>query len=156
MLNQIERLVTEYERGKLSRRTLLAQLGALVTVAGLGRPALAADEKTPTFKALGLNHIALDVTNVPRARDFYQRHLGLTMRSDGGERNCFLDCGDHFVALFKADKPAMNHYCYSIRGYDAANAVERLKAAGLTPRRADNRVYFDDPDGLECQVAEMP
>ena len=29
----------------------------------------------------------------------------------------------------------------------------RLKAAGLTPRRRSDRVYFDDPDGLEVQVA---
>ena len=32
------------------------------------------------------------------------------------------------------------------------DAVARLKAAGLAPRRNGNRVYFDDPDGLEVQV----
>jgi hypothetical protein len=29
----------------------------------------------------------------------------------------------------------------------------QVKAAGPTPRREDGRVYFDDPDGIECQVA---
>jgi len=40
-----------------------------------------------------------------------------------------------------------------IANYDPVDAVARLKAAGLTPRREGGRVYFDDPDGIECQVA---
>jgi hypothetical protein len=70
------------------------------------------------------------------------------------DSTCFLRCRDkNFVALFKSEKAAMDHYCYSIVKYDAAGAVETLKAAGLEPRRSGNRVYFDDPDGLEVQVA---
>jgi catechol 2,3-dioxygenase-like lactoylglutathione lyase family enzyme len=47
----------------------------------------------------------------------------------------------------------MDHYCYSVEDYAADDAVKRLEAAGLKPRRQDDRVYFDDPDGLEVQVA---
>jgi catechol 2,3-dioxygenase-like lactoylglutathione lyase family enzyme len=72
-----------------------------------------------------------------------------------GEQNCFLTCGKEFVALFKADKPSMNHYCYSIPRYDPDEVVKRLKDAGLSPRRRSDRVYFDDPDGLEVQVAAV-
>lgn len=152
MIRQMEQLVMQYERGALSRRALLAQLGAMITMAGLGRRALAAENVATTFKAVGLNHIALDVTDVSRSRDFYRQHLGLEVMSEG-DRNCFLTCGREFVALFKADKPSMNHYCYSIPTYDPDDTVKRLKAAGLSPRRRSDRVYFDDPDGLEVQVA---
>ncbi len=31
--------------------------------------------------------------------------------------------------------------------------METLKAAGLKPERHENRVYFDDPDGLTVQVS---
>ena len=55
------------------------------------------------------------------------------------------------LALFKGEKPGLYHYCYSIA--DPADAVARLKAAGLAPKRRGDRVYFDDPDGIECQVA---
>jgi len=48
----------------------------------------------------------------------------------------------------------MNHYCYAIERYDPAEAVDRLTAAGLRPRRTGNRVYFPDPDGLTVQVTE--
>jgi hypothetical protein len=46
----------------------------------------------------------------------------------------------------------LNHYCYAIKGYDAERADEKLKAAGLKPRKEGNRVYFPDPDGVEVQV----
>ena len=57
------------------------------------------------------------------------------------------------AGLFKGEKPGLHHYCYSIANYDPADAVARLKAAGLAPKRRGGRVYFDDPDGIECQVA---
>jgi hypothetical protein len=28
-----------------------------------------------------------------------------------------------------------------------------LKEQGLSPRRTEHRLYFDDPDGLEVQIA---
>jgi len=40
-----------------------------------------------------------------------------------------------WLALFQGEKPGLHHYCYSIANYDPADAVARLKAAGLTPRR---------------------
>ena len=46
----------------------------------------------------------------------------------------------------------MDHYCYTISDYDADDVVKRLKAAGLEPRRQDNRVYFDDPDGHNIEL----
>ena len=93
------------------------------------------------------------MTDLDRARTFYERHLGLEVARQGSN-SCFLRCTEHdFVALFKGEKPAMNHYCYAIERYEPADAVKRLKAAGLAPDRRGNRVYFKDPDGLEVQVA---
>ena len=36
---------------------------------------------------------------------------------------------------------------------EPARVVDTLTAAGLAPRRRGDRVYFDDPDGIEVQVA---
>ena len=92
------------------------------------------------------------VTDISRSRDFYQQHFGLETMSESPS-SCFLRCGKNFVALFRDTKPAMDHYCYAIERYEPADAVKRLKAAGLAPDRRGNRVYFKDPDGLEVQVA---
>jgi catechol 2,3-dioxygenase-like lactoylglutathione lyase family enzyme len=89
------------------------------------------------------------VTDVQRSQKWYEKHLGLKPTGREG----FLTTGKGWLALFQGEKPGLNHYCYSIANYDPADAVARLKVAGLTPRREGGRVYFDDPDGIECQVA---
>ena len=153
MQHAIESIVDGYDRGFLTRRQLIGHLAAVA--AAMSGTAVASQEAPPksTFKATGLDHIALSVTDVARSRAFYEKHLGLTIMSDGGERSCFLHCGKNFVALFRSKEPAMHHYCYAINDYEPATVVEKLRAVGLTVRRTQNRVYFDDPDGLEVQVA---
>ena len=164
MEHVIDDLVGGFEKGKLTRRELIAHLTAFAALgagAASGSSALTASANTEgaaadsTFKGVGLNHIALNVTDVPRSRDFYVKHLGLEVSRDGGATNCFLNVGDNFVALFRNSTPGMNHYCYSIEGYDVNDAEEKLKAEGLTPRvvRGAGRIYFNDPDGLEVQLA---
>jgi catechol 2,3-dioxygenase-like lactoylglutathione lyase family enzyme len=150
-----ETLVDDFERGLLSRRQLVSRLmglGAALTV--MPQVSRASQSEPATFQATGLDHVALNVSSVPRSRDFYIKHLGLKVIRDGGEDNCFLGGGDDFfLTLFKGDKPGLNHYCYAIKGYAVDQAEEKLKAAGLKPRREDNRLYFPDPDGIEVQIA---
>jgi catechol 2,3-dioxygenase-like lactoylglutathione lyase family enzyme len=150
-----ERFVEEYERGLLSRRQLVARLVGLgAAMAATPGAASASRAEGATFQATGLNHVALNVRSVPRSRDFYVKHLGLKVTRDGGDDNCFLGAGDDFfLTLFRGETPGLNHYCYSIRGYDPDKTEEALKAAALKPRREDNRLYFPDVDGIEVQVA---
>jgi len=150
-----ETLVEDFERGLLSRRQLVARLMGLgAALAGMPSSAEARQADGATFQATGLNHVALNVRSVPRSRDFYIKHLGLKVTRDGGEENCFLGSGDNFfLTLFRGERPGLNHYCYTIRGYDPERAEAKLKGAGLKPRREGNRLYFPDLDGIEVQVA---
>jgi hypothetical protein len=159
MQTQIVEMINDFEHGRLSRRQLIAYFTGMFA-ASLGGTLVFADqqhgrdtpnpaESPPTFHATDLNHIALNVTDVPRSVKWYQQHLGLKPTGQEG----FLTTGKGWLALFQGEKPGLNHYCYSIANYDPADAVARLKAAGLTPRLEDGRVYFPDPDGIECQLA---
>ena len=157
MDSYINSMVDQYDRGRLSRRQLIATLTGFAAVAGVvpgvgARAVAAQDTKESTFQATALNHIALSVTDVGRSRDFYVKHLGLRVTRDGS-RNCFLNVGPNFLALFRARQAGLAHYCYTVKGYTADSAAETLLAAGFKPRRAENRVYFDDPDGLEVQLS---
>ena len=159
MLHDVENLLSEFERGRIGRRELVGRLVAFAAgVAGMGAvgaDALAEEPAIPhsTFRSRGLNHVALRVTDLARSRDFYRAHLGLGVLRDS-PRNCFMSAGDnHFVALFLGERSEMDHYCYTIEGYGADRVFEKASEAGLEPRRAENRVYFDDPDGLTVQVA---
>ena len=149
------KIVEDFERGRLSRRQLASRLMGLgAALAVMQENAQARQERESTFRATGLDHVALDVTDVPRSRDFYVKHLGLEVIRDGGEDNCFLGSGGtFFLTLFRGDRPGLNHYCYTIRDFDADRAEAKLKAAGLKVRRESGRIYFDDPDGIEVQVS---
>ena len=114
---------------------------------------IARSDETGTFRARGLNHIALRVTDVNRSREFYEKHLDLDLIRQNGETNCFLGCGDNFVALFRSGTAGLDHYCYTIDGFDATRTMKVLQDANLKPVRRENRVYFDDPDGLTVQVS---
>ncbi len=157
MQNEINRMVSLFEQGKMTRRQLVAHLSAFAAAMAGASTARAettqggADE--PTFKARRIDHLALSVTDVPRSRDWYVKHLGLELTDRDSESSCFLDCGDDFLALFRGDEPGLHHFSFAIDDYDAGAAMERIEEAGLNGRRRSNRVYFDDPDGLVVQVA---
>lgn len=149
-------LVDDFQNGRLSRRQLIAQLMALgaaaaVTGRALGQQA-PATRAAPTFQATQLDHIALRVGDVGRSVAFYREHLGLN--GNAGANSAFLSPpeGGFILAVFRGADPGLAHYCYRIRDYDAGGAVEKLEARGLAPRREGNRVYFDDPDGIEVQI----
>ena len=150
--SQIEQTLQDFEQGRLSRRQAAARLAMLAAAfAGIGANAGAKQEQS-TFTALGLNHIALGVTDIPRSRDFYIKHLGLSvLRESSG--SCFLNCGDQFVTLFRRREPGLDHYCYAVEDYEVGSAADRLRAQNLSPRVVGSRIYFHDPDGLEVQLA---
>ena len=61
MQQLIEKMVTDFERGKLSRRQLAATLAGLVAAGANAAPS-ASD-----FKAVGVNHVTLRVPDVQRS-----------------------------------------------------------------------------------------
>jgi catechol 2,3-dioxygenase-like lactoylglutathione lyase family enzyme len=154
-----EKLVTDFEQGRLTRRQLTARLlglGAAMAATshstGAQDSAIATAAK-PTFQATGLDHIALDVTDLARSNAWYGEHLGLRVIRGDGNASFLGQDRDFFLTLFRAERPGLNHYCYRIDRYSADDAMERLAAAKLRPRREGNRVYFPDPDGITVQVA---
>ena len=167
----INKIVDDFERGRLSRRQLVASLiGIGAATATLDSSAWAQqstddqsrdsdreqnESNSRTFHATGLDHIALDVTDVARSREFYAKHLGLRVIR-GDDRALFMGAErDFFLTLFRAERPRMHHYCYSIREFNADDAVQKLADAGLRPERTGNRVYFPDPDGLTVQITGL-
>ena len=87
---------------------------------------------TPSKKAraLGFNHIALEVGDVEEALAFYARIVEFTLRSKGEDR-AFIDLGDQFLALQKGESqpPGGRHFGLVV---DDKEAVRRaLDDAGV-------------------------
>lgn len=154
MAGSVDAWLDAYDRGALSRRTLLSRLVALVGAGGAASAFAQDADDEPTFQAREVDHIALAVSDVKRSAAFYQKHLGLKISRASGDQNCFLDCGHNFVALFKSDSPGLHHFSFGLSKYDVGEAVERIEGAGLEPRREGGRVYFPDPDGIVLQVSQ--
>ncbi len=58
-------------------------------------------------RAIGINHVALEVADIDAALEFYGRLFDFELRSRG-ERSAFIDLGDQFIALFKGDDDAID------------------------------------------------
>jgi catechol 2,3-dioxygenase-like lactoylglutathione lyase family enzyme len=148
----IANMLSKYERGMVSRRQLINALTAVVSAA----TAEAAPAANSTFQGVGLNHIAIRVTSIPRSRDFYQKHFGLPLLHEA-EDNCFLGLGKNFLTFFRNEKPGLDHFCIAIESFNANTVMEQLKRQELKPTRptGSDRVYFPDPDGLEIQLSAI-
>lgn len=148
----IEYMVDSYETGRLSRRSFIGSMAALAAPAHSSQAAAAA--VTSPFTAVNTNHLALRVTDIGRSRDFYIRMLGMRLASENAS-SCFLNMPAGFLTLFRGDTPGLDHFCFGVENYDAEKAQGILKEAGLNPRRPQgtDRIYFDDPDGLEVQIS---
>jgi catechol 2,3-dioxygenase-like lactoylglutathione lyase family enzyme len=153
MRNDVAAMVDEFIAGRLTRRQLVWGLAALAAGAASGRPAAAAaQQRSSTFQALGLNHLALRVTDLDRSQAFYERHLGMTRIPIAADSPRLMACGPHVLNLFQAAAPRMDHVCFTVPDYDAKDAAARLRAQSITPDIEDDRVHFLDPDGYRLQV----
>lgn len=153
-MREITSMVNQFAAGRLSRRELVWGLTAFVAAAA-GGPAGAgaeAQSRPSTFQALGLNHLALRVTDLDRSQAFYERHLGMTVIPSAAASPRLMACGPHVLNLFKAAQPQMDHVCFTVPDYDAKVAADRLRSQNLTPDVEADRVHFYDPDGYKLQV----
>jgi catechol-2,3-dioxygenase len=73
----IEKLIGQFERGKMTRRQLALSISALVATAQSASAA-------PDMKAVTLNHVTLKVDNVQRTSKFYQDVFGMPAQAAFG------------------------------------------------------------------------
>jgi catechol 2,3-dioxygenase-like lactoylglutathione lyase family enzyme len=146
-------MVEQFAAGRLSRRELVLGLTALMAAAAAGRRDTAyAQQRSSTFQALGLNHLALRVTDLDRSEAFYERHLGMARIPSGAASPRLMACGPHVLNLFKAAAPQMDHVCFTVPDYDPRIAAGLLRAQNIAPEIEGDRVHFRDPDGYKLQV----
>jgi len=69
----IEKMLTDFESGRLTRRQAAASLAALVTGAQ-------AAPKPDGLRAVTLNHVTVRVENVQRTSQFYQEFFGMPLK----------------------------------------------------------------------------
>lgn len=158
MEHVISGLLSQFEKGRLSRRQLVKAL-ALVS-AGAGSVA-AAPQGGRGFKAASVNHLSFSVPEYARTRDFYADLMGMKVARDDG-KECTLTFGDSSLVVRKTRRPDnapyIDHVCYTISDWDRSAVEAELKRRGLNPRPGQNEFSFEvkDPDGYGLQIAAKP
>jgi catechol 2,3-dioxygenase-like lactoylglutathione lyase family enzyme len=143
----IERMVRDFECGRLTRRQLAASLAALVTGAQ-------AAPKPSGLKAVSLNHVTVRVPDLQRTSQFYQEFFGMPLKQHSANTH-ILGVGSSFFGIEqKGDRAALDHYDFGISGFNADDVTAKLKARNLAlePGGSKESFKFKDPDGFVVQV----
>jgi catechol 2,3-dioxygenase-like lactoylglutathione lyase family enzyme len=145
----IEKMVTDFEKGKLSRRQLASALAGLVAAGANAAPS-ASD-----FKAVGVNHVTLRVPDVERSTKFYQEVFGMPMRKASPTVKILTLNANCFFGIEAANEkaPAIDHFALGIQDFKSEEAAEKLRKRGLKLSGVSKEgLKFVDPDGILVQL----
>lgn len=114
---------------------------------------------SPKVRVYGLNHIALEVTDVKKAVAFYSDVFNL-VKKDEGEGDAFFKLGEHqFLALFevKAMQPdRVRHFGFIVRDErQIAHVREKVTKKYGLKLIPGFRCDFHDPFGNRVQVVDL-
>jgi len=120
--------------------------------------------ETEGMRPAGLHHVSINVDDVPAARDFYTRVLGLTERADRPDFSfdgAWLDAGNQQVHLIEADVPPSmgQHFALAVTDLDAAVAELRGLGVDVTdpvPVGLGRQAFVADPAGNRIELQEPP
>ena len=104
-------------------------------------------------RLVGINHVALEVTDIDEALLFYGRIFELTLRGRSGGM-AFIDIGDQFIALSRGrSQQADTHRHFGLVVDDKEGVRRALEEAGveILPGRG---LDFLDPSGNLVQVVQ--
>ena len=105
-------------------------------------------------RALGINHVALEVGDIDEALAFYGRIFAFELRGRHGDRMAFVDLGDQFLAFSAPRRLPPDEDRHFGLVVDDMEAVRRaLEEAGV-PLVGQRGLSFRDPWGNLVQVVQ--
>lgn len=147
MERMISSLITRYESGSLTRRELIQSLGVLTTAQI--RPA------ADVLAVASINHVSVQVSDLPRSVAFYTRVFGLTDdRSDA--ETARLASGRCHVSLRRGNPVGViDHFAFGVNRFDQAALTMELRRRGAEAREEGQfGFHVTDPDGVRVQIVE--
>jgi catechol 2,3-dioxygenase-like lactoylglutathione lyase family enzyme len=151
----VSNLLSRFERGALSRRELVQGL-AMLTAAGGAAQAQNADQGAAGgIKGAKIDHVSIQVTDLPRAVAFYQQLFGFTVVSEDKPNEIVrLGAGKALVSLHhKSPTGLVDHFAIGVDKFNKEAVTRELKAHGVTPEdNLDAGFHIKDPEGISVQI----
>jgi catechol 2,3-dioxygenase-like lactoylglutathione lyase family enzyme len=178
----INGLLTDFEKGKMTRRQLIQSLALAAAAAPAAGAAAQTASTIPAatgpaaFKTVWLDHISYAVTDYRTSTAFYRDLMGWEIRNDNGKTQCTMKIGDIGEIIIRnrrepdatagAQTPpapitgVINHVSYGIANWNTEGVKAELERRGLKPRPdmvGDNFKSFHvkDPDGWDLQISNV-
>jgi lactoylglutathione lyase len=107
--------------------------------------------ETKKARAVGINHVALEVGDIDEAIDFYAQFLEFTLRGKS-EKMAFIDMGDQFIAMAKVEvQPRDNDRHFGLV-VDDKKAVGRILNELGIEIVSERFMDFYDPWGNRIEI----
>lgn len=148
----ISNLVSRFEKGTLTRRELVQ---GLTTLAAAGAGASSAGAQEPGIKGSRIDHVSIQVSDLPRSIAFYQTMFGLTVLSEDKPNEIVrLGSGKVLVSLHhKSPTGVVDHFAIGVDKFNREAVTRELTARGVNPQdNLDAGFHIKDPEGISVQI----
>jgi catechol 2,3-dioxygenase-like lactoylglutathione lyase family enzyme len=148
----VSNLLNRFDRGALTRRDLIQGLAMLTAASGADSLAQAQDAG---IKAARIDHVSIQVTDLPRSVAFYQTMFGLTVVSEDKPNEIVrLGVGKPLVSLHhKSPFGVVDHFAIGVEKFNRESVTRQLKERGANPEEnLDAGFHINDPQGIGVQI----
>ena len=147
----ISDLVSRFEKGSLSRRELVQ---GLTMLAASGTAASAAQEGID-FKTANIDHVSIQVADLQRSVDFYQKMFGFSVISEDKPLGIIRLGIDRSLVSLNHQSPAgiVDHFAIGVPRFTKEAAARYAMQRGATPLDDPYAgLHVKDPDGINVQI----
>jgi len=148
----ISDLVSRFENGSLSRRDLVSGLAMLAA----GGTATAAAQTEIDFKTADIDHVSMQVADLQRSVDFYQRTFGFSVVSEDKPLGIVRLGNGRTLVSFNRQSPVgiVDHFSIGVPRFTKEAATRYFTQRGLqTGDDPYHGLHVKDPDGNYVQVS---
>jgi catechol 2,3-dioxygenase-like lactoylglutathione lyase family enzyme len=146
----ISGLVERFERGGLSRRELVQGIMAIAAAGGAF-----AQGQEAALKGMKIDHISIQVSDLPKSVEFYQKIFGLTILGEDKPNEIVrMGIGRVSVSLHhKSPTGIVDHFAIGVEGFKRETVTQVLKEHGITAENnLDAGFHIQDPAGINVQI----
>ncbi len=154
----ISSLVSRFEKGALSRRDLVQGL-AMLAASGTAATAQATAKETVQqgidFKTATIDHVSIQVADLQRSVEFYQKMFGFTVVSEDKPLGIIRLGNGRTLVSFNRQSPAgiVDHFAIGVPRFTKESAARYVTQHGA---RVEDDPYaglhVTDPDGVNVQI----
>jgi glyoxylase I family protein len=154
MESTISDLVSRFEKGALSRRELVQGLTLLAASA----TGAAAQQSNIDFKSADIDHVSIQVADLQRSVDFYQKMFGFSVVSQDQPLGIIRLGITRTLVSLNRQSPAgiVDHFSIGVPRFTKEAAARYLTERGAVPLDDPYAgLHVKDPDGINVQISSQ-